>query len=53
MECLNKLKLSHPKVENINHELKIQEYLQPQDIENFQTAEFFFEARMLDVAFQE
>ena len=52
MEYLNKLKLSHSKVENIKHnELKVQEYLQPQNIENIQTAKFLFEARtrMFDV----
>ena len=52
LEYLNKLKLSHSKVENIKHnELKIQEYLQPQNIENIQTAKFLFEARtrMVDV----
>ena len=52
LEYLNTLKLSHSKVENIKHnELKIQEYLQPQNIENIQTAKFLFEARtrMVDV----
>ena len=52
MEYMNKLKLSHSKVENIKHnELRMQEYLQHQNIENIQTAKFIFEARtrMLDV----
>ena len=52
LEYLNKLKKKHTKVENVKHEeLKLQEYLKPQNVEDNQLAKLMFAARtrMLDV----
>ena len=52
LEYLNKLKLSHSKVESVNHKsLELQKYLQPQNVESIQLSKFLFQARtrMLDV----
>ena len=52
LEYLNKIKLKHSKVLHIEHtSLNLQEYLQPQNIQNIPLAKFIFHARtrMLDV----
>ena len=52
LEYLNKLKLSHSKVDSVIHKsLELQKYLQPQNIESIQLSKFIFQARtrMLEV----
>ena len=46
LEYLNKLKLSHSKVELVEHKsLELQEYFQPQNVESIQLSKFLFQAR--------
>ena len=46
LEYLNKLKLSHSKVESVVHKsLELQEYFQPQNVESIQLSKFLFQAR--------
>ena len=43
---MNKLKLSHSKVESVEHKsLELQEYFQPQNMESIQLSKFLFQAR--------